>query len=357
MTCKFISELPSSQSKEEKLSFAGRTQRPQWGCQESCLMLAGCPKALGEGGKGHAPSCSSGLFPLILSPSHTAPDSPQTTSAEGEAGLAEADLEHVSLWPRVRMLPLVWLLPLGDGCFQKIQWCHWEWVPFPGFGTQSLTDAVASWPLGSWRRPPRLSGQRGPGLGVLTQGRTWVLLPETDMASLSFQDPRLFLPPRSAVDPETLMTLPLRSRNGADRGLLSVAGLSRKSLDGRGLFGPIPARHREDSSVSGAHHPVHLLPSASPCLEGPDPGGSPFSLPGREPALEGSPNAPRPPVIPPRGCAGSLAGAGTKGKRRKPSLVCRPGWRRRAGVLVAMARVDQDVCLFLSPSLAPARGA
>lgn len=130
-----------------------------------------------------------------------------------------------------------------------------------------------------------------------------------------------------------------------------------ESLDGRGLFGPIPARHREDSSVSGAHHPVHLLPSASPCLEGPDPGGSPFSLPGHEPALAGSPNAPRPPVIPPRGCAGSLAGAGTKGKRRKPSLVCRPGWRRWAGVLVAMARVDQNVCLFLSPSLAPAQGA
>lgn len=51
-----------------------------------------------------------------------------------------------------------------------------------------------------------------------------------------------------------------------------------ESLDGRGLFSPVPARHREDSSVSGVHHPVHLLPSASPCLEGPDPGGSPFSL-------------------------------------------------------------------------------
>lgn len=71
-----------------------------------------------------------------------------------------------------------------------------------------------------------------------------------------------------------------------------------ESLDGRGLFSPVPAQHREDSSVSGVHHPVHLLPSASPCLEGPDPGGSPFSLPGREPALACSPNAPRPPVTP-----------------------------------------------------------
>lgn len=111
-----------------------------------------------------------------------------------------------------------------------------------------------------------------------------------------------------------------------------------ESLDGRGPFGPVPARPREDSSVSGAHHPVPLLPSASPCLEALILEVSPFSLPGRKPAGVCSANAPRPPGIPPRCCAVSLAGTGTKGKKRKPGLVCfsRPGWRRWVGVLAAV---------------------
>nr|XP_035973225.1 collagen alpha-1(I) chain-like [Halichoerus grypus] len=138
---------------------------------------------------------------------------------------------------------------------------------------------------------------------------------EADRRASAPQEPRpavamglaFFLPPRSAGDP-------------CNSASLRESGWKRSAQ-------PSPARHRKDSPVPGTLRPVHLLPLGSPCLEGPlGPAvleAAP-SLPSREPALECSPNAPRPPVIAPR-CRKQQEAHGSQSPHRVGWPPGRPG--------------------------------